>query len=73
MFFGGYILWPISFIFVLYQIVKTKLRGSNMLIYLIPAVYLFVMCFQIPFTRYFMLILPFCYLSLASILVSKKI
>lgn len=67
MFFGGFILWPISFFATIYNLLKEKFISQKFLLYLIPVFYFLVMTFQLPFTRYFILILPFLYLSLGNI------
>jgi len=68
MFFGGYILWPILFFVNLYQLLHVKFSDVRVLIYIIPTIYYILMCFQLPFTRYFILILPFLYLSFANLI-----
>lgn len=71
MFFGDYFLWPILFFVNLYQLFKTNYKNISFLIYLLPLVYILILCFQIPFTRYFILIMPFLYLSLGEFIVNK--
>lgn len=71
MFFGGYILWPILFFTNLYILFKSKFSDPIFIYSLIPILYTLVLCFQLPFTRYFILILPFFYLTFASFLVNK--
>ncbi len=71
MFFGGYIVWPILFFVNLFVLFKSKFTGPSFVYALIPAIYFFVLCFQLPFTRYFILILPFLYLSLSAFAISK--
>lgn len=61
MFFGGYIVWPILFFASIAVLLQEKIKTFSFLISFIPASYLFIMLFQIPFTRYFILILPFFY------------
>jgi hypothetical protein len=70
LFFGGYFLWPILFFVNLYQILKTNYVEREFLIYLLPLIYILIMCFQIPFTRYFILILPTLYLGFSSFLIN---
>jgi hypothetical protein len=70
MFFGGYILWPIIFFVNVYSILNAKFTDLRFLFYLIPILYTLVLCFQLPFTRYFILILPFLYLSFSNFLLN---
>lgn len=72
MFFGGYLMWPVLFFVNLFVLFKSKFTGPSFVYALIPVIYFFVLCFQLPFTRYFILILPFLYLSFANFLVSKN-
>ncbi|WKZ25507.1 MAG: hypothetical protein QY322_03935 [bacterium] len=71
MFFGGYYLWPISFFVTLFLVIQTKVKELKFLLLITPVVYMFVMLFQLPFTRYFILILPFLYLSLSKLICEK--
>lgn len=66
MFFGGYFIWPILFFVNLYQLFKSKFGRLQFLLFIIPAIYFLILTFQLPFTRYFILILPFLYLSFAN-------
>jgi len=68
MFFTGYLLWPILFLVNLFLLFKEKLFSLKFLIFVIPVVYFVISTFQLPFTRYFILILPFLYLSLTSLI-----
>ena len=68
MFFTGYFLWPILFLVNLFLLFKEKLFSLKFLIFVIPVVYFLISTFQLPFTRYFILILPFLYLSLTSLI-----
>ncbi|MFZ3301581.1 MAG: hypothetical protein WA152_02615 [Microgenomates group bacterium] len=71
MFFGGYLLWPILFFVNMYLLFKTKFSDPVFIFSMIPIIYFCVLCFQLPFTRYFILILPFLYLSSGNFLVNK--
>lgn len=71
MFFGNYILWPVLFFANLYVLFKSKFSDPVFIYALIPILYTFVLSFQLPFTRYFILILPFLYLSLSKIICEK--
>ena len=65
------ILWPISFfislIIVKDVIIKRKITMIQF-IGIIPILYFIYLGIQIPFTRYFILILPFSYLTLSNII-----
>lgn len=63
MFFGGYILWPVLLVTCLFQLFKIHTRDVAFQFNVLPIIYIIIMSFQIPFTRYFILILPFLYLS----------
>lgn len=67
-FFKGYLLWTISFIATFYLLLKQKFTSIQFLFLIIPIIYFITMTFQIPFTRYFILILPFSYLGLAKVI-----
>jgi hypothetical protein len=71
MFFGGYVVWPILFFVNLFVLLKSNFTGLVFVYSLIPVIYFFVLCFQLPFTRYFILILPFLYLTLGVFLASS--
>lgn len=71
MFFGGYTLWPILFFINLFVLFKSKFSDPGFIYSLIPILYTLVLCFQLPFTRYFILILPFLYLSLSKLICEK--
>lgn len=70
MFFGGYVIWPILFFVNLFAILNTKFQDLHFVFLLIPILYTLVLCFQLPFTRYFILVIPFLYLSLVSIIIN---
>lgn len=69
MFFGGYVLWPVLFFVNLFVLFKSKFGSLKFLLTIMPIAYSIVLIFQIPFTRYFILILPFLYLSLTNFVV----
>jgi hypothetical protein len=71
MFFGGYFMWPILFFVNLFVLFKSKLSDPVFIYSIIPVLYTLVLCFQLPFTRYFILILPFLYLSLSYLICEK--
>ncbi len=61
-------LWPISLIASIWMSIKVFLKERIILklfFSLIPFLYLIYLGVQAPFSRYFILILPFCYLSLS--------
>lgn len=62
---SGYALWPISLVASVVLIFKQKVKTIKFFIFLLPLIYFFVMTFQLSFTRYFILILPFLYLALS--------
>lgn len=72
MFFGGYFLWPILFFVNLYQMFRSKVSDVSFIYFLVPSVYLLILTFQLPFTRYFILVLPFLYLSFANFVINFK-
>jgi hypothetical protein len=60
--------WPAGFFSSLLMLIKFLINGQlskKIFIGIFPAVYLFFLSFQAPFTRCFILILPFAYLNLA--------
>lgn len=63
MFFGGYYFWPITFFASIFVLLSEKIKSFKFLFAFLPVVYLFILCFQLPFVRYFVLIMPFLYLS----------
>lgn len=70
MFFGGYFMWPILFFVNLYQLFKSKFDSLQFLLCILPTTYFMLLTFQLPFTRYFILILPFLYLNLANLVLN---
>ncbi|MBI4225860.1 hypothetical protein HY612_01985 [Candidatus Roizmanbacteria bacterium] len=68
------VLWPISFlvmtikIYTVFQIKKLTIKD---LLTLTPFLYLFYLGVQAPFARYFLIILPFSYLSLSEFIWSN--
>lgn len=71
MFFGGYILWSILFFVNLYHLFRSKVSDPVFLLCILPTTYYLLLTFQLPFTRYFILILPFLYLNLCQFILSK--
>jgi predicted membrane-bound dolichyl-phosphate-mannose-protein mannosyltransferase len=63
MFFGGYFLWPILFFVNLFVLFRSKFGSLQFIFTILPIAYGIVLVIQLPFTRYFILILPFLYLS----------
>lgn len=72
MFFGGYFMWPILFFVNLYQLFKSKFDSLQFLLCILPTTYFMLLTFQLPFTRYFILVLPFLYLSFANFAINFK-
>lgn len=74
-------LWPVglfvSLIISAKQVIKTKWKiTKELMIYLVPVAYLVYLSIQAPFIRYFIVILPFLYISLAQsifLLLRKKL
>jgi hypothetical protein len=65
------ILWPIGLIASIIVATRTKINKKLFFICLLPIIYLLSGSSQVPFTRYFVIILPFIYLGLTEFL--KKI
>lgn len=63
------VLWPVSLVISIFSVFKSRflrrMRIEN-LITAIPFLYLIYLGVQAPFPRYFLIILPFAYLGLAS-------
>jgi hypothetical protein len=62
------ILWPVGLIVSVWIAVRTKFKDLRFFYFLIPIFYLLLSSTQVPFTRYFIVILPFVYLGLAGFL-----
>lgn len=68
------ILWPLTIYTSLIKIFnhyKSRKLDQSLLIALIPVAYLFYLGAQAPFSRYFILILPFLYMTLSAFIVDK--
>lgn len=63
------LLWPMGLVSGIILSVRTKLGDLKAFFYLVPCAYLLLSITQVPFTRYFIIILPFIYLSFANFLV----
>lgn len=63
------ILWPASSIASLFLFMKHKSIDNKAFIFIFPILYIFSLVGQAPFSRYFILALPFFYLSLAYLLI----
>lgn len=61
------ILWPPGLISSIILAIKSKLKSLESLIYLLPTIYLLLIGTGVPFTRYFLIILPFTYISLVKL------
>lgn len=69
-------LWPIMFLTSLVNVVKflkRKVINNEFLINLIPIIYLLYLGIQAPFPRYFILILPFFYITFVKWVVNLKL
>ena len=64
LFFRGYILWPVSLLAGIYLMLKTKVKDVWFFLLMLPIVYLFSLSTALPFTRYFLIILPFLYINI---------
>lgn len=58
------ILWPIAFLNSFYLTVKSKKIDGKFVVYLLPILYLLYLSAQVPFSRYFIVVLPYFYLGL---------
>jgi predicted membrane-bound dolichyl-phosphate-mannose-protein mannosyltransferase len=67
LFFKGYILWPVSLLTSVYLLFKTKVKDIRFFFLVLPAVYLLSVGSALPFTRYFLMILPFLYINLVAV------
>jgi hypothetical protein len=67
-----FILWPVGMTAGIIMAIKKKLGGIESFFYLFPVVHLLLMSTQVPFSRYFILILPFIYLNLVSLIASMR-
>ena len=68
------IFWPFGLItsaLTLINILKRRVMDLKLFIGVIPVVYLLYLGVQAPFTRYFIIILPFLYLNLANKLIKR--
>lgn len=63
------ILWPLGLISSIILAIKSKLKSPESIIYLLPTIYLLLIGTGVPFTRYFLIILPFIYISLIKLTV----
>lgn len=63
-------LWPAAFVSSILNIFIEKKNNHSYAIYLIPILYLLYISTGAPFSRYFIVVLPFFYLSLSKILVN---
>lgn len=71
MFFGGYLLWPILFFVNALVLLKVKFNILQFLFNILPIACGVILLFQLPFTRYFILMLPFLYLTFTNLLLEK--
>jgi len=58
------VLWPLGFLISVIKIIKEKISVVH-LISIIPVIYLLSLVNQFPFTRYFVLFLPYLYLTIS--------
>jgi hypothetical protein len=62
------LLWPIGLISGIILSVRKMTSKVQLFFSLLPLVYLILESTQVPFTRYFIIILPFIYLSFANLI-----
>jgi uncharacterized membrane protein YozB (DUF420 family) len=62
------VLWPVGLLASILMGVKVKIHSLKFFFFLLPVVYLLLTSTQVPFTRYFIIILPFIYLGIAGLL-----
>ena len=62
------ILWPLLFIISIVQTIRLRKINHKTLVYALPIIYLLYLGVQAPFPRYFIIVLPYFYLSLSSFL-----
>ena len=68
------LIWPIIFIITVFRLIKLLMKKEvkkEFLIAFIPVSYLFYLGIEAPFTRYFIIILPFFYMILANLIIKK--
>jgi hypothetical protein len=61
-------LWPVGLAVGVIRGFREKIKGNKLFFYLLPFTFLLLTSTQVPFTRYFIIILPFVYLNLANAL-----
>jgi hypothetical protein len=59
-------LWPMSLLFNLWALIRPKFTKIQSVVYLLPLAYFILTVTQVPFTRYFIVILPLLYLVLSN-------
>lgn len=59
--------WPLGLISGIFLALRAKAGDPKTFCYLVPAAYLLLSAAQVPFTRYFIIILPFAYLNFANL------
>jgi len=63
------LLWPLVFLVSLFKIILFKNKNDvKYVIYLLPVLYLFYSVTQVPFARYFIIILPYFYLTFSEVI-----
>lgn len=65
-------LWPIGLMASIFLAIKTKFKGKESLVYIFPLTYLLLTSTGVPFTRYFLIILPYTYISLVKAVADTK-
>ena len=64
------ILWPISLVSSTILALKLKFKGVGSFLCLLPFAYLLLTSTGVPFTRYFLIVLPFIYMGLTKLIIS---
>lgn len=65
LFFEGPFFWQISLFSSVFMLLKNNYKSSKFFVMFVPIVILLMLSFQLSFTRYFIMVLPFLYLGFA--------
>ncbi len=61
-------LWPLGLVSSIILVIKSKLKSAESVLYLLPFTYLLLIGTGVPFTRYFLITLPFVHISLVKLI-----
>lgn len=64
------VIWPFGFLSLIYNVFRGHLKKAQGIIVVIPLLYFVITLTQVPFARYFVIVLPYVYLSLSYTIVS---